>query len=144
MGIHSVRLPSSLPSCILTYSPHERKISPQEPGGDPKTDYDYIIPVVNLTSLDLRCGRNASIAWSKPKTAVIRAGDNVGFAVNTSVGLPIVGAPVMPWDASILVSFGRHPNLTSVAALAKLVPSRSGNSMAFSSSWFPGRLYRRW
>jgi hypothetical protein len=76
-----------------------RKISPQSTAnGVLETDYDYIIPVVNPSSLDLRCGRNASTAWSKPDVAVIRAGDTVGFAVNTSVGLPIEGAPVMPWD----------------------------------------------
>jgi hypothetical protein len=81
-----------------------RKISPQDPENPyPKTDYDYIIPVVDPSSLNLRCGRNASIAWSKPDVAVIRAGDTVGFSVNTTVGLPIEGAPIMPWD--------RWPNL---------------------------------
>lgn len=77
-----------------------RKISPQDSASDVKTDYDYIIPIVDPSSLDLRCGRNASTAWSHPKTAVIRAGESVGFAVNTTVGLPIPNAPVMPWDVS--------------------------------------------
>ncbi|KAJ4286683.1 hypothetical protein N0V90_012935 [Kalmusia sp. IMI 367209] len=81
-----------------------RRISPQNANdGAQKTDYDYIIPVVDPSLNDLRCGRNASIAWSQPKTAIIHAGDTVGFAVNTSVGLPIPNAPVMPWD--------RWPNL---------------------------------
>ncbi|KAH7083879.1 glycoside hydrolase [Paraphoma chrysanthemicola] len=80
-----------------------RKISPQDSPNDVKTDYDYIRPVVDPSSIDLRCGRNASNAWSQPRTAVIRAGETVGFAVNTSVGLPIPNAPVMPWD--------RWPNL---------------------------------
>lgn len=76
-----------------------RKISPTSTGSDsPATDYNYIIPVVDPASLDLRCGRNASTAWSNPKLAVIHAGDEVGFAVNTSVGLPIAGATIMPWD----------------------------------------------
>lgn len=66
-------------------------------------DYDYIIPIVDPSLKDLRCGRNASIAWTPPKTAVIHAGDTVGFAVNTSVGFPIPNAPVNDWD--------RWPNL---------------------------------
>ncbi|KAH8729036.1 glycoside hydrolase [Phaeosphaeriaceae sp. PMI808] len=78
-----------------------RKISPH-PSASP-TDYDYIQPLVDPTSLDLRCGHNASTAWIPPKTAVVLAGSTVGFAVNTSVGLPIPNAPVMPWD--------RWPNL---------------------------------
>lgn len=78
---------------------YHSKISPDGVGADsPGTDYNYIIPVVNPSSLDLRCGRNATIAWSNPKVAIINAGDKVGFAVNTSVGLPIAGAPIMPWD----------------------------------------------
>ncbi|OAL04086.1 hypothetical protein IQ06DRAFT_345282 [Phaeosphaeriaceae sp. SRC1lsM3a] len=81
-----------------------RKISPQGyDNANTKTDYDYIIPVVDPSLFDLRCGRNAWTAWSQPKTAVIHAGDTVGFAVNTTVGLPIEGAQVMPWD--------RYPNL---------------------------------
>ncbi|KAH7395247.1 glycoside hydrolase [Phaeosphaeria sp. MPI-PUGE-AT-0046c] len=81
-----------------------RKISPQGYDNEnTKTDYDYIIPVVDPSLLDLRCGRNAWTAWSQPKTAVVTAGDTVGFAVNTTVGLPIEGAQVMPWD--------RYPNL---------------------------------
>ncbi|KAF2868281.1 glycoside hydrolase [Massariosphaeria phaeospora] len=38
-------------------------------------------PNTNPDSLDLRCGRNASNAWSKPKTATIQAGAKVGFAI---------------------------------------------------------------
>lgn len=76
-----------------------RKISPQfEAATNPKTDYDYIMPIVDPSSLDLRCGRNASSAWSNPKIAVIKAGDTVGFSVNTTVGLPIEGMPLNPWD----------------------------------------------
>lgn len=78
-----------------------RKIGPYgAENTDVKTDYDYIIPVVDPALPDLRCGRNATTAWFKPKTATIYAGDTVGFAVNTSVGLAIPGAPVMPWDVS--------------------------------------------
>ncbi|KAJ4358781.1 uncharacterized protein N0V89_003365 [Didymosphaeria variabile] len=76
-----------------------RKISPQPRTDDAFiTDYDYIQPLVDPSSIDLRCGRNASTAWNTPKTAVVRAGDTVGFAVNTTVGLPIKDAPVNPWD----------------------------------------------
>jgi hypothetical protein len=101
MGIHPVREPFLrhilCRTGLLTYF-CSRKISPHVTESDTKTDYDYIIPVVDPSSIDLRCGRNASTAWSSPKTAVIVAGDTVGFAVNTSLGLPIEGAPVMPWD----------------------------------------------
>lgn len=77
------------------------KVSPQGyDNANTKTDYDYIIPVVDPSLLDLRCGRNAWTAWSQPKTAVVHAGDTVGFAVNTTVGLPIEGAQVMPWDVN--------------------------------------------
>ncbi|KAH7110100.1 glycoside hydrolase [Dendryphion nanum] len=108
-----------------------RKISPQ--GADinsPKTDYDYIIPVVDPTSLDLRCGRNASTAWSSPQVAVIHAGDTVGFAVNTSVGLPIVGAPVMPWD--------RWPNLYHPGPATAWLSAAPGalNEYTGDGDWF--------
>lgn len=83
-------------------TPTTSMISPQDSGSATHFDYDYIIPVVDPSSLDLRCGRNASTAWSRPKTAVVRAGDAVGFAVNTTVGLPIAGAPVMPWDVRFI------------------------------------------
>ncbi|PVI00683.1 lytic polysaccharide monooxygenase [Periconia macrospinosa] len=59
---------------------HHRKISPQDNGNNPKFDYDYIIPIVDPSLPDLRCGRNATKAWSRPKTAVVHAGDTVGFA----------------------------------------------------------------
>ena len=103
MGIHPVRQSTQVPdrtSYTFTSDMQEyRKISPQDTGSSsPKFDYDYIIPIVDPSSLDLRCGRNASKAWSKPKTAIVHAGDTVGFSVNTTVGLPIQGAPVNPWD----------------------------------------------
>jgi hypothetical protein len=86
---------------LSTRNTHEtanRHISPNEPASNPPIDYDYIIPVVDPSLLDLRCGRNASKVWSPPKTATIKAGDTVGFAVNTSVGSPVIGAPLNPWD----------------------------------------------
>jgi hypothetical protein len=158
MGIHQVTM-----HCFILCTKHSltgsvlsRKISPQLTGSDAKTDYDYIIPVVDPSSLDLRCGRNATTAWSKPKTALIHAGDTVGFAVNTSVGLPIAGAPVMPWDVrpTCLLSTARctvssslfcpdspsNPvpsTLKSYTALAELIPSRTRHSMAFRSSRSP-------
>jgi hypothetical protein len=97
MGIYPVH-PSS-PLALLSPLILPSKISPNnyENAGQ-RTDYDYIIPIVDPSLLDLRCGRNAWTAWSAPRTAVVRAGDIVGFAVNTSVGLPIAGAQVMPWD----------------------------------------------
>lgn len=113
-------LPTNFIGPTLTV-PRLRKISPQGDPASTKTDYDYIIPVVDPSSLDLRCGRNASIAWSKPKVAVIRAGDTVGFAVNTTVGLPIPNAPIMPWDVRLLLPLHPifmliRPNLTLCSA----------------------------
>jgi hypothetical protein len=122
-----------------------RKISPQDSASDIKTDYDYIIPIVDPSSLDLRCGRNASTAWSHPKTAVVRAGESVGFAVNTTVGLPIPNAPVMPWDVSeARFQVLKRTTLTYLAALAKPVPPRSSNSVAFCRPRLLGRVHRRW
>jgi hypothetical protein len=99
VGIHPVTC-----SALLRHSnshPCARKHSPQDfDTPTPKTDYDYIVPIVDPTSLDLRCGRNAwrSGAWDDVKTATVYAGDTVGFAVNTTVGLPIEGTDIMPWD----------------------------------------------
>jgi hypothetical protein len=39
-----------------------------------------LFPNEDPTSTDIVCGRNATIAWNKPKTAKIKAGDRVGFA----------------------------------------------------------------
>lgn len=54
-------------------------------------------PNTDPQSPDIRCGRNASIAWNKPLTATISAGDVVGFAagepmleVTLSGALPIL------------------------------------------------------
>ncbi|KAL5381735.1 hypothetical protein DPSP01_006922 [Paraphaeosphaeria sporulosa] len=94
------------------------------------TDYDYIQPLIDPASGDLRCGRNASVAWNDVKTAVVRAGDTVGFAVNTTVGLPIAGAPINPWD--------RYPNLYHPGPLTAWL-SRSPPSSS-SLSTYPGDL----
>lgn len=110
-----------------------RKISPQPRTDDAFiTDYDYIQPLVDPSSENLRCGRNASIAWNGPKTAVIKAGSTIGFAVNTTVGLPITNAPVMPWDT--------YPNLYHPGPLtAWLSPSLSSlplSSYTGTNTWF--------
>jgi len=49
-----------------------------EPTFDP--NLALLTPNIDPTSLDLRCGHNASIAWFRPSTANVRAGDTVGFA----------------------------------------------------------------
>ncbi|KAF2655703.1 lytic polysaccharide monooxygenase [Lophiostoma macrostomum CBS 122681] len=103
LGIHPVQHLVLLFMTRAVYEYANRHISPNQPASNPPLDYDYIIPVVDPSLLDLRCGRNASKAWSTPKTATIWAGDTVGFAVNTTVGSPVIGAPVNPWD--------RYPNL---------------------------------
>ena len=61
-----------------------REVSPVQ-GANPTDELVY--PNTNPDSLDLRCGRNASTAWSQPKTATVRAGDLVGFAA----GEPALG-----------------------------------------------------
>lgn len=43
-------------------------------------DQALVDPNREPKSTDIRCGRNATIAWNKPKTATIKAGDTVGFA----------------------------------------------------------------
>ncbi|KAF2799745.1 lytic polysaccharide monooxygenase [Melanomma pulvis-pyrius CBS 109.77] len=55
-----------------------RQISPDKTIKD--ADIAFVAPNTEPASLDLRCGRNASIAWSRPNTATIKAGDTVGFA----------------------------------------------------------------
>ncbi|KAF2471771.1 uncharacterized protein BDR25DRAFT_367624 [Lindgomyces ingoldianus] len=55
-----------------------REISPSTTITQP--DIALLAPNTEPTSTDIRCGRNASASWSKPKTATIRAGDTVGFA----------------------------------------------------------------
>jgi hypothetical protein len=42
---------------------------------------DLVAPIYKPDSVDMRCGCNATLGWSKPKTATIRAGDTVGFGV---------------------------------------------------------------
>lgn len=61
-----------------------REISPKE-----NADASLALPYPNTdpTSLDLRCGRNASLGWSKPKVATVKAGDVVGFGA---------GEPMLP------------------------------------------------
>lgn len=50
-------------------------------------EYALVYPNTDPDSTDIRCGRNASVAWSKPKTATVKAGDRIGFIVNVaSVG----------------------------------------------------------
>jgi hypothetical protein len=56
-----------------------RQISPL-PNSRPDDETALVSPNIEPQSLDLRCGRNASVAWNKPKTATVRAGDRVGFA----------------------------------------------------------------
>ncbi|RYP22182.1 hypothetical protein DL765_001830 [Monosporascus sp. GIB2] len=52
-----------------------REVSPAQ-----GMDWEAILaPNKEPNSLDLRCGRNASISWSQVKTATVRAGDTVGF-----------------------------------------------------------------
>ncbi|KAF2707305.1 hypothetical protein K504DRAFT_447315 [Pleomassaria siparia CBS 279.74] len=52
-----------------------RQISPDATVSDP--EIAWIGPKTEPGSMDLRCGRNESIAWFQPNTATIDAGDIV-------------------------------------------------------------------
>jgi hypothetical protein len=75
MGICSVRAP--LAPLFEVADNSNREISPY--GSDP--DLALVYPNTEPNSVDLRCGRNASISWNRPKTATVHAGDRIGFAV---------------------------------------------------------------
>jgi AA9 family protein len=53
-----------------------RQVSPKEGAPD---ELALISPNTDPLSLDLRCGRNATFGWSRPKTATVQAGDTMGF-----------------------------------------------------------------
>ncbi|KAH7128146.1 glycoside hydrolase [Dendryphion nanum] len=93
-----------------------RQVSPKE---NESPDVALIFPNTNPDSTDIRCGRNATLGWSKPNTATVKAGDKMGFIVNVeSVGK------------------GRmyHPGFTS-AWLSK-APGDDLNSYAGDGDWF--------
>ncbi|KAK7229298.1 hypothetical protein V2G26_001468 [Clonostachys chloroleuca] len=79
-----------------------REISPE-----PSLSGDIVLvaPNTNPDSLDLRCGRNASLPISSVKTAVINAGSTVGFAT----GEPALSSerPTMYHPGFILSVTGR-------------------------------------
>ncbi|KAF3056224.1 extracellular glycosyl hydrolase family 78 protein [Daldinia childiae] len=60
-----------------------REISPV-PDTDP--DLALVSPNTDPDSLDLRCGRNASLPFSQVKTATVQAGDVIGFGAGEPMG----------------------------------------------------------
>ncbi|KAF2269512.1 hypothetical protein CC78DRAFT_575077 [Lojkania enalia] len=54
------------------------KVGPKDGASE---DVAIVYPNTEPNSLDLRCSRNATLDWSGTKTATIKAGDKVGFAV---------------------------------------------------------------
>ncbi|KAI9150071.1 hypothetical protein HJFPF1_09825 [Paramyrothecium foliicola] len=96
-----------------------REVSPAA-GQDESTA--LVAPNTVIESPDLRCGRNASNAWSQPKTATIRAGDTVGFAA----GEPQLAGLPQPWMY--------HPGFAS-AWLSK-APNDDLDSYTGDGDWF--------
>ncbi|KAK6953344.1 hypothetical protein Daesc_005647 [Daldinia eschscholtzii] len=47
------------------------------------SDHDLALswPLIDPDSIDIRCGRNASVDFARVKTATVQAGDRVGFGV---------------------------------------------------------------
>ncbi|KAI9899865.1 hypothetical protein N3K66_004127 [Trichothecium roseum] len=85
--------------------------------------FAMVAPNTDPDSLDLRCGRNASTAWSQPKTAVVQAGDRVGFAA----GDPMLKGDLKPWMY--------HPGYAS-AWLSKTPDGVDLNSYDGDGDWF--------
>lgn len=58
------------------------------PYADPNVPADLALAYPNTfpDSIDLRCGRNATLGWSQPKVAAIKAGDTIGFGGYESGG----------------------------------------------------------
>ncbi|KAK7221422.1 hypothetical protein V2G26_009425 [Clonostachys chloroleuca] len=77
---------------------YTRQISPSASISDPQTA--LVAPNTDPDSLDLVCGRNASVSWAPIKTAVIQAGDTIGFGI---------GEPVLSGDYSAMY----HPGYAS-------------------------------
>jgi hypothetical protein len=55
------------------------EVSPKE---NEEQDLALIWPNTDPDSTDIRCGRNATLGWSHPKIATVKAGDKLGFIVN--------------------------------------------------------------
>jgi hypothetical protein len=56
-----------------------RKVTPRK---DTTPELELVFPNTEPTSTDLRCGRGATTAWSRPKTATVHAGDYIGFGAS--------------------------------------------------------------
>ncbi|KAJ4347095.1 uncharacterized protein N0V89_011032 [Didymosphaeria variabile] len=69
---------------ITTPFEYVREVSPV--ASNPSSQiYD---PNTDPESTDLICGRNASLGWSHPKSATVKAGDQVGFFVGVGLTSP--------------------------------------------------------
>ncbi|RYP26757.1 hypothetical protein DL768_011592 [Monosporascus sp. mg162] len=84
--------------------------------------YAIVSPNTEPNSPDLRCGRNASVSWSRVKTATVRAGDTVGFAA----GEPMLQGDRKPWMY--------HPGFAS-AWLSK-APTEDLHAYNGDGDWF--------
>ncbi|KAI2629176.1 glycoside hydrolase [Hypomontagnella submonticulosa] len=84
--------------------------------------YNMVSPLIDPSSIEIRCGRNASPAQSPVKTATVHAGDTVGFAA---------GEPKLPYDDRPLIY---HPGPLS-AWLSKS-PTDDLDSYAGDGDWF--------
>jgi hypothetical protein len=92
---------------ITTPFEYIREVSPIASNPDSNI-YD---PQTYPDTADLICGRNASLGWSHPKVATVKAGDQVGFFV----GVGIVTSPPSMY----------HPGFAS-AWLSRMKDGREG------------------
>lgn len=91
MGIHTVcdLYPTLLILYLISQRVHTQitlfhsEVKPYLPNFEEtgRIEYAYTSPIVDPDSTDMRCGRDASVSFTNPKTAVVRAGDTVGFAL---------------------------------------------------------------
>ncbi|KAF2008894.1 lytic polysaccharide monooxygenase [Aaosphaeria arxii CBS 175.79] len=88
-----------------------RKISPYDgPLSDPNLALVY--PNTDPASLDLRCGRNATKNWSTTKTAVLKAGDKVGFGAGApTISLDKIARIYHPGFGSVWMSKSPHDDV---------------------------------
>jgi hypothetical protein len=85
-----------------------REVSPKQGVND---DLALVYPNIDPDSTDIRCGRNATVGWSHPNTATVKAGDRLGFIVNVaSVGK---GRMYHPGFASAWLSKSPNDDLDS-------------------------------
>jgi hypothetical protein len=100
-----------------------REVAPKANTGDTSNTDPLIYPQTDPTSLDLRCGRNASTPFSTTKTAKVKAGDRIGFHTGE------------PHLEGVGYSSMYHPGFAS-AWLSKVPDGQSVDTYDGSGDWF--------